>query len=746
MSLPATKSIDYAFARFAYMAGTLAAALGLLGILSWVIGAPSPQAYSYGLATMKMNTAVVLLLDGLAVALIARPASHGLAARLSRTFAGAGALIALITLAEYATGLNLGIDQLLVSQPEPHGDSPPGRMAPNTALCLSLVSTAILCVDSKHGSVRLGSQVASAMVLFIGFLALSGYFLSVNALYGVAGFTSMALTTAIAVTALAAGLLASRPDRGVAAILAQDNSTGAALRRFLPLLVAVPLLTAWLLRLGVVTGQFGADFSAALTATFSVGLLSALALSSARKQGDWENERMAADEQIRLAMEAAPNGMVIVDPQGRIALANAAIESLFGFPRAELIGAPVETLVPADLRAAHRRHRSDYQASQPQARSMAPAIRSLRATRKDGSMVPVEIGLNPLSLPQGDFVLATVFDVQQREQLERAAERERFFQLSNDALCIMDPAGNFVQVNPAFERILGYTREEMLVTPSATFVHPEDREATAREARKARSGGSVLDFRNRFRARDGTYRWLQWRSMPDQTGMSYATARDITQELEGTRALQAALEERNVLLQEVHHRVKNNLQIIASMINMQMRRLQPGHARNALEECVTRVQAISLIHATLYQSRDYARISFREYATSLVDNVCYALAEQAGAVAHRVDVAPLLLTIEKAIPCGLIINELVTNAFKHAFPYGRRGAVEVRMRDCGNGQLQLSVADDGIGLAANFEIGTSSAMGLTLVATLVEQLHGTLMITRGPGARFDITFPMDATP
>jgi two-component sensor histidine kinase len=284
----------------------------------------------------------------------------------------------------------------------------------------------------------------------------------------------------------------------------------------------------------------------------------------------------------------------------------------------------------------------------------------------------------------------------------------------------------------------------MLSFPSASFVHPDDLEVTAQEAQRARAGQSVLDFRNRFRAKDGTYHWLQWRSMPDQTGMSYATARDITRELEATRALQASVAERGALLQEVHHRVKNNLQIIASMINMQMRRLPPGAARGALEECVSRVQAIALIHATLYQSRDFARIPFREYATSLVENVCYASSGPGGVLTHRVDIAPLTFTVEKAIPCGLIINELVTNAFKHAFPHGRRGAVNVQMRELGGGELELSVSDDGIGLAPDFEIATSSAMGLTLVSTLVEQLKGRLAITREPGARFAITFPQDS--
>ena len=374
------------------------------------------------------------------------------------------------------------------------------------------------------------------------------------------------------------------------------------------------------------------------------------------------------------------------------------------------------------------------------------APRALLGAHKDGSAVPVEVGLNPLRMPHGNFVLGTIIDVRNRELRERAAEREHFFQLSNDALCITNPSGYFVQVNPAFERILGYTREEMLAVPYISFIHPDDVPATASEAQKANTGESVVDFRNRYRGKDGVYRWLQWRAMPDETGHFYATARDITKELEATSALQANLKERGVLLQEVHHRVKNNLQIITSMINMQVRKLRDGVARGALEECASRVHAIGLIHENLYLSRDFASIPFRDYVTSLVDNIFHASTTGLSKVSPHVDVAPVLLTVEKAIPCGLIINELVTNALKHAFPGERRGNVQVCLREPCPGQLSLSVADDGVGLAEDFDIETSSSLGLTLVATLVDQLKGQLAITHAHGARFDITFPVDVTP
>ena len=330
------EKIHSAFARVAYVAGITAMAMGFIVIAGWLLDLPTLQRFGYGFATMKMNTAVALVLAGFSLTLTTRqPATRSgiLVARVGALLVG---LLGAAALAEYATGVELGIDQLLIREPESLDGNPPGRMAPNTALCFVLLSMALMLFDSGPRASRVVAQVSSLLVLFIGFLAVSGYLLSVNALYGVAGYTSMALPTAIGFTLLSAGLLASRPDRGIAEILAQANVAGAAIRRFLPLLVAIPLLLAWLKLQGTHAGLFGADFGAALTATLTVGLLCALALRNARIHGVWESERMHTADQFRLAMEGSPNGMLIVDARGRIVIVNAEVERLFGYSRAEL--------------------------------------------------------------------------------------------------------------------------------------------------------------------------------------------------------------------------------------------------------------------------------------------------------------------------------------------------------------------------------------------------------------------------
>ncbi|WP_394825772.1 sensor histidine kinase [Pendulispora albinea] len=210
-----------------------------------------------------------------------------------------------------------------------------------------------------------------------------------------------------------------------------------------------------------------------------------------------------------------------------------------------------------------------------------------------------------------------------------------------------------------------------------------------------------------------------------------------------TAELSAMLKEREILLQEVHHRVKNNLQVISSLINIQLRKLEERASRSALEECQTRVQAIALIHEKLYQFQDYARVPFSEYAKSLAGNVLHAAGIAPANISLELAVEDLTIAVDRAIPCGLVLNELMTNALKHAFPDGRCGTIRVTLSRLGGGFLRLSVRDDGIGLPADTDFRRTGSLGLQLVSTLAEQLEGTVSVHNELGTTFELTFPAD---
>src|SRR5690606_35951430 len=215
--------------------------------------------------------------------------------------------------------------------------------------------------------------------------------------------------------------------------------------------------------------------------------------------------------------------------------------------------------------------------------------------------------------------------------------------------------------------------------------------------------------------------------------------------LELNRLLADRTSQMEVLLQEIHHRVKNNLQVIASLVNMQARKVTDAPAREALDECRTRILTIALIHEQLYLSEDYSRVPFSEYAQQLAHNVFGASETASGRVRLALDLDELSLPVEKAIPCGLILNELITNAMKHAFPGSRRGTVRIALHRTGAEELTLTVADDGVGLGEGFSPERSGSLGMQLISTLSRQIRARVDIASSGGTQVTLTVPLEAS-
>jgi PAS domain S-box-containing protein len=483
-------------------------------------------------------------------------------------------------------------------------------------------------------------------------------------------------------------------------------------------------------------------------------------------------ERKRSAEQFRLAIEAAPTGMLMMDDSGSMVLVNAQIEKLFGYPRAELLGQKIEMLVPVRLRASHPHYRSEF-FSDPKARAMG-AGRELHGLRKDGSEIPIEIGLNPLRTSEGNFVLSSVVDITERR---RSVEQFRMaIEAAPTGMLMMNRGGEIVLVNMQIEKLFGYPRAEllgqkieMLIPERYRAQHPGFRQGFfsvpkaramggGRELHGLRKDGSEIPIEiglNPLQTPEGDF---VLSSVVDITERKRADTerenlleqlRTLNADLEGrvterTSQLSATLREREVLLQEIHHRVKNNLQVISSLINMQARQLEDDSSRDALAECQTRVQAIALIHEKLYQSKDYSRVHFSEYAKSLASNIFSATGLSPQSVSLRLNIEDVALGVDKAIPCGLILNELITNALKHAFPPPMLGTVNVELHKPGAHVVSISVSDDGVGMSDKPEKKASPSLGLSLVHTLVEQLEGEIEIVRDRGTTFRITFPLGA--
>ena len=246
----------------------------------------------------------------------------------------------------------------------------------------------------------------------------------------------------------------------------------------------------------------------------------------------------------------------------------------------------------------------------------------------------------------------------------------------------------------------------------------------------------------RFDASEGP-RWFEGRSAPMHTGngdspMVVWLARDITERKEAEEQIAASLREKEVMLKEIHHRVKNNLQVISSLLYLQAKDVEDEATIALFMDSQTRVRSMALVHERLYRSEDLSMVNFGEYIGNLAGYLFQAYNVDRGAIDLKTDVGKFFLGIDTAVPCGLIVNELVSNALKYAFPNGQKGEVSIDFSSCDEKTFSLVISDNGIGFPVDLDFRNTPSLGMQLVNTLVDQIEGTLEMDRSAGTRFSI--------
>lgn len=334
------------------------------------------------------------------------------------------------------------------------------------------------------------------------------------------------------------------------------------------------------------------------------------------------------DEYLGQAFDRIPVAMVVVTQQGVITRVNRLAEATFGYASEELLGRPVETLVPERYRHAHPGYRRGFQ-TEATARPMG-AGRDLSGLRKDGSEFPVEIGINPVDTGEGPMILSVILDLSERKQNERR--------------------------------------------------------------------------------------------------------------------ISDALREKELLLEEVHHRVKNNLQVIHSLLDLQMLKIGDPDLVAMLRDSQNRIRSMSMIHQTLYQSHDFARVDFQQFLGELLPSLMDSYGMVAGHVAINIESTQVKLPINEAIPCGLIVNELVSNALKHGFHGQQRGSIQVVLEQGNDGSVNLAISNDGVAIPEDQNLERTGSLGLQLVRLLTRQLQGTLEVQRANPTRFTVHIPPGSLP
>lgn len=323
---------------------------------------------------------------------------------------------------------------------------------------------------------------------------------------------------------------------------------------------------------------------------------------------------------------------------------------------------------------------------------------------------------------------------------------DNIIQSMADSLIVTDQFAHIEKVNRATERLLGFEANELIGKPLKEIFHNGDGRKAVRMT-EDESENEVLNFETHYETKSGQLIPVSFsRSvLHDASGHIkglVCLASDITERKEAEEQITRSLKEKEVLLTEIHHRVKNNLAVISSLLQMQIYNTENEVASSILRDSQLRIQSIALIHEKLYQSEELAFIDFDKYVGQLLTAITDTFSDQKHEVEIETNLQPASLNVNQAIPCSLWFNEIIVNAYKHAFVGRGRGKIKVKMEEQGE-KLMLRISDDGVGMPSDFNIENASSLGMTLIHTLTKQLDGELEIDTEGGTTFTLRFPVN---
>jgi PAS domain S-box-containing protein len=377
-----------------------------------------------------------------------------------------------------------------------------------------------------------------------------------------------------------------------------------------------------------------------------------------------------------------------------------------------------------------------------------------RIVRPDGEIRWIHNRAFPIRNQAGQVyrIVGIAEDISEGKQAEKVIREseERFRQLAEniqDSFWLLSAEfTDLLYLSPAYEQIWGRSREELYAEPLKLleWVDPEDRHLLQEAMTRVLQGESTSTEYRMFLP-DGTIRWVCDRAFPiyDESGKIYRIAgigEDISDRKCTEARIQAALREKEVLLKEIHHRVKNNMQVISSLLQLQAQYIEDEPTLVLFEESQTRIHSMALIHEQLYQSEHLDRIDLPPYVQNLVANLYQSFGCGNTAIQFNLNLDPIYLNIETAIPCGLIINELVSNSLKYAFAQSLVGEINIDFHKINSQEFQLIIQDNGSGFPPGFDVENAETLGLRLVRMLAYQLEATIAIDSQCGTCYNIVF------
>jgi PAS domain S-box-containing protein len=443
--------------------------------------------------------------------------------------------------------------------------------------------------------------------------------------------------------------------------------------------------------------------------------------------------------------------IISTDRAGNVGYWNAGAQEVFGYTSEEAVGKRSMTSLLAGDNALDFSRLMDVMGSVISRRTARADVFSM--THRGGAARLMRLTFSPQlgddAAVQGLLVIGEDIteQVAARRESEQAGRELRLLAFTlncaKDAFVLTDLQDRILYVNQAFVDTYGYTEDEVLGHDITILRASGEQFETQRQIRvDAKNGGWAGELLNRRKNGEAFPVELWISEVRNDGGEPVATvtvARDISERKESEARTQASLREKEVLLKEVHHRVKNNLQVITSLLNLQAERSADEHVQVVLRENQARIKSMSLVHEELYQSEELALVNFSDYLRRLTSGLMQAYDKAGKSIAVHYDMDDLCLGIDAAIPCGLIVNELLTNTIDHAFKGRQGGNVKIRFFRQGR-KFLLGVTDDGIGLPEAIDVHSTETLGLHLVSTLTEQLKGGLTVTRDQGTSFILEF------
>jgi PAS domain S-box-containing protein len=459
-----------------------------------------------------------------------------------------------------------------------------------------------------------------------------------------------------------------------------------------------------------------------------------------------EDALKESEEKYRRIVENAQEGIWTIDAEGYTTYANERMAEMLGYTVQEMQGEPLFSFMD-------KKERKIAKTNLERRKQGIIEQHDFEFLRKDGERIYTSLETSPI-IDNDNYIgaIALIADITLRKKAEESLRQNKEFLdniIENIPNMIFVKSAydlRFVRVNKAAERLLGYKMEELIGKSDYDFFPKNEADFFTNKDKEVLNKKKLQDIpEETILTKDLGERILHTKKIPllDETGSPnylLGISEDITESKKAENEMKRSLREKEVLLQEIHHRVKNNMQIILSIFNLQKDYLEDEKVISVINEIQNRVLAMALVQEKLYQSTDLIRISFVDYVRSLVLNLFYSNSVEESNITSIIDIdEDIKLNIETSVPCGLIISELVSNSLKHAFLEGRKGELQLSLKEHDD-RYELTISDDGVGFPEDMDFKNTESLGLQLVNSLTNQIDGEITLDRSHGTKFKIIF------